>query len=1575
MTCDGVCTYSLMKTKHVKQPFYRCVDCSTESCCVSCIQNCHISHNILYCGIFNGFCDCGLKECENNCKISHKCSFDEHDEHSNVSKMRGFECYTCRGEKSEFSCCETCANECHLGHSLVPLDSTDFICDCGENSHKTKRCTYDQYGNTLKLQEWYSCQTCWSNTSDFGCCKLCAKECHSGHELVLNEAKEFSCDCGLNNHSASHLSAMATSGTACTYGSVKTNIIKQHIYKCHTCKNTHCCTPCIEKCHIGHNVEYSGISSAFCDCGLEYCAIPCKFGSKCTYDQYGSASMNQKWYECLSCWDEGSGYGCCVICAKECHSGHNIVSHESGDFSCDCGANSHIVTPNYSIDAICTYTTTKKEYIDQPFYQCHTCFTESDKGCCKACVENCHRGHDIENSEFPKAFCDCGLECCAIRCKIGSKCTYDQYGSAARNQKWYECLSCWDEESGYGCCVVCAEECHLGHNLVSHESGDFSCDCGANNHDVTFEESDEEESSIDNNVVCTYTTTMKEYVDQPFYRCHTCFTESNKGCCRACVKNCHRGHDIEDSGIRNAFCDCGLECCATRCKIGPKCTYDQYGSAVRNQKWYECLSCWDEESGYGCCVVCADECHSGHNLVSHESGDFSCDCGANSHEVTPNYSIDAICTYTTTKKEYIDQPFYQCHTCFTESNKGCCKACVENCHRGHDIENSEFPKAFCDCGLECCAIRCKIGSKCTYDQYGSAARNQKWYECLSCWDEESGYGCCVVCAEECHLGHNLVSHESGDFSCDCGANNHDVTFEESDEEESSIDNNVVCTYTTTMKEYVDQPFYRCHTCFTESNKGCCRACVKNCHRGHDIEDSGIRNAFCDCGLECCATRCKIGPKCTYDQYGSAVRNQKWYECLSCWDEESGYGCCVVCADECHSGHNLVSHESGDFSCDCGANSHEVTPNYSIDAICTYTTTKKEYIDQPFYQCHTCFTESNKGCCKACVENCHRGHDIENSEFPKAFCDCGLECCAIRCKIGSKCTYDQYGSAARNQKWYECLSCWDEESGYGCCVVCAEECHLGHNLVSHESGDFSCDCGANNHDVTFEESDEEESSIDNNVVCTYTTTMKEYVDQPFYRCHTCFTESNKGCCRACVKNCHRGHDIEDSGIRNAFCDCGLECCATRCKIGPKCTYDQYGSAVRNQKWYECLSCWDEESGYRCCVVCADECHSGHNLVSHESGDFSCDCGANSHEVTPNYSIDAICTYTTTKKEYIDQPFYQCHTCFTESNKGCCKACVENCHRGHDIENSEFPKAFCDCGLECCAIRCKIGSKCTYDQYGSAARNQKWYECLSCWDEESGYGCCVVCAEECHLGHNLVSHESGDFFCDCGANNHDVTFKESDEEESSIDNNVVCTYTITMKEYVDQPFYRCHTCFTESNKGCCRACVENCHRGHDIEDSGIRNAFCDCGLECCAIRCNIGPKCTYDQYGSAVRNQKWYECLSCWGKDSRMGCCEVCANECHSGHELVPHHDAEDFICHCGISSHQTKVCTYYFTGNQYLRQPFYFCHSCFTNPRAGCCYQCMQTCHLGHHISFKGSVDAFCDCGKFDCKITCQIATP
>ena len=40
---------------------------------------------------------------------------------------------------------------------------------------------------------------------------------------------------------------------------------------------------------------------------------------------------------------------------------------------------------------------------------------------------------------------------------------------------------------------------------------------------------------------------------------------------------------------------------------------------------------------------------------------------------------------------------------------------------------------------------------------------------------------------------------------------------------------------------------------------------------------------------------------------------------------------------------------------------------------------------------------------------------------------------------------------------------------------------------------------------------------------------------------------------------------------------------------------------------------------------------------------------------------------------------------------------------------------------------------------------------------------------------------------------------------------CTYRQTKTTYKNQPFYRCHTCFTGERKAVCSSCVERHHSG--------------------------------------------------------------------------------------------------------------------------------------------------------------------
>lgn len=41
---------------------------------------------------------------------------------------------------------------------------------------------------------------------------------------------------------------------------------------------------------------------------------------------------------------------------------------------------------------------------------------------------------------------------------------------------------------------------------------------------------------------------------------------------------------------------------------------------------------------------------------------------------------------------------YFCYTCGLVDSKGCCSACAQVCHAGHDLVYSTHSRFFCDCG-------------------------------------------------------------------------------------------------------------------------------------------------------------------------------------------------------------------------------------------------------------------------------------------------------------------------------------------------------------------------------------------------------------------------------------------------------------------------------------------------------------------------------------------------------------------------------------------------------------------------------------------------------------------------------------------------------------------------------------------------------------------------------------------------------------------------------------------------------------------------------------------------------------
>ena len=47
----------------------------------------------------------------------------------------------------------------------------------------------------MDVQEWFQCRTCSGDRNE-GCCVVCARVCHVGHDLAAPRRGRFFCDCG-----------------------------------------------------------------------------------------------------------------------------------------------------------------------------------------------------------------------------------------------------------------------------------------------------------------------------------------------------------------------------------------------------------------------------------------------------------------------------------------------------------------------------------------------------------------------------------------------------------------------------------------------------------------------------------------------------------------------------------------------------------------------------------------------------------------------------------------------------------------------------------------------------------------------------------------------------------------------------------------------------------------------------------------------------------------------------------------------------------------------------------------------------------------------------------------------------------------------------------------------------------------------------------------------------------------------------------------------------------------------------------------------------------------------------------
>ena len=323
--------------------------------------------------------------------------------------------------------------QCHKDHDVIIIDKggdkskldgkiqrkVSSKCDCDPTT-----CYYKTYQ--------YECHTCWGRDFNLRCCNFCIKNFHSNHQyskqLVLRDlSKPFVCDCGKYKH---EYNPMQSKG--CSYDLLyNISYPTPCQYECHTCwgkdSNLRCCNFCIENCHnnhqyLKHAVRDEDLSKLFvCDCGKYKHKYNLTMQAKgCSYDLLNNISYPSPCrYECHTCWGKDSVYRCCIFCIKNCHSNHEYSVHKvpykdnSKPFTCDCGKSKHKLP-------CCTRTSTGKENVKQPLYECYDCFKNPlEEVCCFACAKKCHAKHNVRQCSLPfESYCHCGLDCCKSLCQI-----------------------------------------------------------------------------------------------------------------------------------------------------------------------------------------------------------------------------------------------------------------------------------------------------------------------------------------------------------------------------------------------------------------------------------------------------------------------------------------------------------------------------------------------------------------------------------------------------------------------------------------------------------------------------------------------------------------------------------------------------------------------------------------------------------------------------------------------------------------------------------------------------------------------------------------------------------------------------------------------------------------------------------------------------------------------------------------------------------------------------------------------------------------------------------------------------
>lgn len=131
-------------------------------------------------------------------------------------------------------------------------------------------------------------------------------------------------------------------------------------------------------------------------CGLIDCFLAGMYGSRSPYLSRASDMPQHKPGKASS--SDGTGS------ARETE----VHLDEEEKNSADSDGNDSSQTEESMRTALCTYTSTGSQFVEQHWYFCYSCELVGSEGVCSVCARVCHKGCELAYSKFSRFFCDCG---------------------------------------------------------------------------------------------------------------------------------------------------------------------------------------------------------------------------------------------------------------------------------------------------------------------------------------------------------------------------------------------------------------------------------------------------------------------------------------------------------------------------------------------------------------------------------------------------------------------------------------------------------------------------------------------------------------------------------------------------------------------------------------------------------------------------------------------------------------------------------------------------------------------------------------------------------------------------------------------------------------------------------------------------------------------------------------------------------------------------------------------------------------------------------------------------------------